>query len=163
MKLLEDRSFCVSKAEVRSNIAVPFVVDRPFAALIIRLDYAPHRVTDEKLCAEEIETCLRRYLPREEWPKETIRPGDYDPLFNFITLSLDCGDRYAGCAHRHDPSLTVRISEQEASPGFDPAPIREGPWQVMLHVHAVITSQIQCHLQIWGAEEADGEYSISTL
>lgn len=150
MNVLKEQTFCVVKPDVRRNISVPFFVDRPFSGLVIRMDYAPHRVTDAKLCAEEIESCLRRYLPEEERPRGEIRPEDYDPLFNFITLSLDCGERYVGCAHRHDPALIVRISEREASPGFDPTPIREGPWRVMLHVHAVITDQIRCRLRIWG-------------
>ena len=163
MKLLNDQAFSLTKADVLRNIDIPFLVEEEFAALVIQMNYAPHRIEDPELCAEEIRTCIRRYFPEEEVPAGNIDPDDFDPLFNFVTRSLDCGERYVGCAHRHAPSLTVKISEGDASPGFDPVPVEKGLWRVMLHVHAVISSQVQCRLRIWGTEEADGEDTVPAL
>lgn len=160
MKLLKDLELCLTKNDALKNIAVPFQVRQSFAKLVIQMHYAPHSIEDRALCASEIQKCIRRYRPDEEKPIEQIHPEDYATIFNFVTLSLDCGTEYVGCAHRHDPAMHIVISEKASSPGFFPAPIREGAWRVMLHVHAVISEEIPCRLRIWGVEEADHEYQI---
>jgi len=155
MKLLKKEEFLFTKDNVRQNVLIPFPVEEAFNALLIQMSYAPHKVEEPERCKAEIRKCLQRYLPSEYQPVGEINPKDYGTLFNFVTLSLDCGDRYIGCAHRHDPDMRLWISAEQASPGFDPVPVTKGLWRVVLHVHAVISDSLPCRLQIWGIEEGE--------
>ena len=44
MKLLNDQAFSLTKADVLRNIDIPFLVEEEFDALVIQMNYAPHRI-----------------------------------------------------------------------------------------------------------------------
>ena len=155
MEVLVKQNITLTEKDFKTNLYVPFRVPKAFKYLIIKFQYAPHQVLDLDIWREEVTKCLHRYLPKDLWPAEPIDLAQYDPIFNFVTLSLDFGECYIGCAHRHVPDLIVKISENEASWGFEPTPVDSGDWRVGLHVHSVVQGPIQCTLCVWGSEKAD--------
>ena len=150
MDILLERSFSFRRANEITNIFLPFQIRRPYERLMAFLQYAPHRVTDDKLAVQEIRRCCRQYLPEETWPEEPVDPKRYEPIFNFVTLSLDSPSGYVGCAHRHDANMRLFLTEAAASPGFEPCPICPGPWRVVLHVHAVVQEPVTGSLRVVG-------------
>lgn len=154
MDVLLEQFFLLRRADDKTNIFLPFQLIKPYRRLMIHWRYTPHLVTDNRIAAYEIERCCQRYLPEGKWPNKPIHPDAYDPLFNFVTLSLDSPAGYVGCAHRHDADMRLTVSETDASPGLEPCPICPGPWRAALHVHAVIQEPVLGSLQIFGE---DGE------
>lgn len=155
MDILLERSFSLHRADEKTNIFLPFLALRPYGRLMVFLQYAPHLVTDDKIAAREIRRCCQRYLPEETWPDEPIDPKRYEPIFNFVTLSLDSPSGYVGCAHRHDANMRLLVSVTDASPGFEPCPIGPGQWRAALHVHAVIQEPVVGRLRIVGVDEEE--------
>ena len=155
MDLLFEQNFSLCKLDDKTNIFLPFQVTKPYQRLIIYWHYAPHLVTDGKIAAQEIERCCRRYLPEDKWPREPIDPKQFEPIFNFVTLSLDSPSGYVGCAHRHDANMRLFLSEAAASPGFEPHSICPGRWRAVLHVHSVIQEPVAGVLRIVGMEGAE--------
>lgn len=154
MDILLERSFSLCRADDKTNVFLPFQVAKPYQRLIIYWNYEPHLVTDDKIAAQEIQRCCRRYLPEDKWPDEPIDPKQYEPIFNFVTVSLDSPSGYVGCAHRHDANMKLILSKTAASPGLEPCPICPGQWRAVLHVHAVIQEPVIGSLRIVGE---DGE------
>ena len=152
MDILLERSFLLCRTDDKTNIFLPFNLVKPYQRLIIYWNYAPHMVTDHKIAAKEIQHCCQKYLPDDKWPDMPIDLEEYDPIFNFVTLSLDSPSGYVGCAHRHYANMELVVSETDASPGFEPCLICSGQWRVALHVHAVIQEPVIGSLRIVGED-----------
>lgn len=147
-KLMEyQAAFCLE--DVQRNVLLPFTLPQDYEQLAVRLHYGPKEVRDPEIIRPRIEECVRKYFP----PGVTLTEKDmeeYPCLLNFVTLSLDCGEEYVGCAHRHPPDQTILVSEREASPGFFRRRAGKGPWRVVLHVQAVVAGTVDCHVAVFG-------------
>ena len=152
MKLLFDRTINIHPDDSKTNIDIPLEITEVFSALFIQTEYTPKIVEDRDLSRREIEVGVARYIPEYDLA-EFGRWEDYMPLVNFITLSIDCGDEYIGCAHRHSPVQDHIISPVYSSPGFFRHTIRTGGWNFVLNCHAVIDKTVRYRLQVWGADE----------
>lgn len=146
----------------RQNILLPFDVPKQYDRLAVRLYYGPKEVRDPAVIRPQIEECVRRYWPEGARLSETDMQ-EYECLFNFVTLSLDCGAEYVGCAHRHPPEQTIFVSEREASPGFAPRAVTPGLWRVVLHVQAVIAGEVDCRAAVFGLERGENDAAIPAI
>lgn len=162
MKELLSKSFRFTLDDVRKNTLVPFQVDKAYDHMLICLKYSPKHIREKEIIMPQIERCVERYFPKgytlsEEDMKE------YDSLLNFVTLSLDKGDEYVGCAHRHPPEQTLRIAKTSPAWGFAPCEVTKGDWRIVLHVQAVVIGEIDYRLKVFGMEEGDSDDQIPTL
>lgn len=149
-KLLDYRAV-FRPEDVRRNVLLPFEAPRDYRALAVQLHYGPKEVRDPAVVRRQIEACVRKYFP----PGMSLSGKDleeYPCLLNFVTLSLDCGTEYVGCAHRHPPEQTIVVSEDESSPGFSRRRASRGPWRVVLHVQAVVVGEVDCRVAVFGLE-----------
>ena len=151
MKVLFKDVWKLTPEQSRTNILVPFTVPCEFERLELRCQYSPKVVEDPAVAFQQIESCIQKYVRPEERP-EVIRIEDYDIPVNFVTLSLDCGTEYIGCAHRHAPEQTIFVGAQGATVGFFAHPIVPGEWRAVLNVHAVISNTVEYGLTIVGKE-----------
>lgn len=162
MEVLLRHDCTLRPEDARKNILLPFSVPKSFDRLAILLHYGPKEVRDPAIIQPQIEACVQRYFP----PGTTLTARDmeeYPCLFNFVTLSLDCGDTYIGCAHRHPPKQTIFIAENSASWGFAPHPITQGAWRVALHVHAVVAGTVDCHIAVCGLEKGENDERLPSI
>ena len=152
MRLLFDQTINITAADNKTNIDLPLEITEDNFALFIQTAYTPKVIEDRDLARREIEAGIVRYIPEND-RAEFGRWEDYLPLVNFITLSVDCGDEYIGCAHRHSPVQDHIISPAYSSPGFIRHAVRAGRWNFVLNCHAVVNGTVQYRLRIWGADE----------
>lgn len=152
MKLLFDQTIQIHPSDNKTNIDIPLEITEEHYALFIQTAYTPKIIEDTDLAQREIEAGIARYIP-ESALAEFGRWEDYTPLVNFITLSIDCGEEYIGCAHRHSPVQDHIISPAYASPGFIRHTIGPGMWNFVLNCHAAVSETILYHLRISGADE----------
>lgn len=151
---LFEKTFVLTPAESKTNVDVPLVVPRDFAALLFCTEYEPKIVADQLQAREAVEAAIERFIP------EAARPvwgrwQDYMPVVNFITLSLDFGETYIGCAHRHSPVQDHIISASYASPGFVRHAACAGMWRCVLNCHAVVDETVRYSLRVYGADEGE--------
>lgn len=154
MDKLFDRTITITPADSKTNIRIPVEVPRDYAALLICTRYEPKVVADQDSAREAVEAAIEKFIP------EPARPvwgnwRDYMPVVNFITLSLDCGEEYIGCAHRHSPEQDHIISAGYASPGFIRHAASAGLWRCVLNCHAVVDETVRYSLKVYGADEGE--------
>lgn len=154
MEIILDQKYLFVPESSKTNFPVPFFLRKDYHSMIIACHYQPKEVSDLDLCRKEIEAGLQQFLPADQMA-EFGNWQSYLPLVNFITLSLDFGSLYIGCAHRHAPSQRHIISSEKSSPGFIPHAPQAGNWRAVLNVHAVISNPVEYSLQILGFP--DGE------
>lgn len=152
MKTLLDTRVHLTPDSEKMNILLTFRVPENTARLRILYSYAPKELSGaagEKLA----ENCLLRDAGafRGEYPAA----GDFLPLKNLVTLSLDDPRGYRGAAHRQAPRQVHKLSESKASPGFYKGAISAGEWKLTLNVHALVTEFCDCAIQI-EAEAGEG-------
>lgn len=155
MLLLLEKTVVLHPADSKTNIVIPVIVPRQFAALFIRTKYEPKIVADPELAQRSIEQGLARYVPEGALYKIGSW-RDYLPVLNFVTLSLDDSEGvYVGCAHRHSPVQDHIISAAYSSPGFFRHPAGAGKWECVLNCHAVVDDPVTYSLRVFGAEEGE--------
>lgn len=116
----------------KTNISHSFFVPEGAERLIINFSYSPKNVSSRKAAINIVKDCFEKY-------NEPMigRPNEYLPVGNLITLSLDCGGKYIGAAHREGDKQTVIISPKLSTPGFIKTDITEGDWRVCVNLHSV--------------------------
>jgi hypothetical protein len=148
VEILLDRLVLLHADDGKTNICVPFPVDRDFTSLEFVYAYRPKGCDDEGLARIMIEEGIRRFVPEEYWkslePLEQFLPS----VVSLVTLSIDYNGRYLGCAHRHAPEQRHIISADFSSPGFLRQPARAGNWRAVLNVHSVVSGEVGCRLQV---------------
>lgn len=132
--------------DTATNIAFPFVLAAPAQALRIEYSYEPKMLADDALAERLLEAGMEHCVEPQDRAQFPIR--SFLPLVNLVTLSVDAPDGYRGCAHRHDPVQTHVLRAEDSSPGFDDGAILAGSWQVVINVHAVVTSPCTYHLKV---------------
>ncbi|MGN0993877.1 MAG: hypothetical protein ACI4PD_02045 [Butyricicoccus sp.] len=154
MEILFDRVWQLTPDQARTNLIVPFSVPHAFDHLEFHASYGPKVVTDPEVCMHGLEECMEKYVRPQDRP-DVLRLEDFDPPVNFVTISIDCGDEYVGCAHRHPNDQTIVIGENDATLGFFRHKIEAGDWRVVLNVHAVVAGTVEYHLTITGKEAGE--------
>ena len=150
MKILLKKSIRVSPKEEKTNIFIPFSVPESIEKIEIDYSYSPKDLEDEK----RSRVLIKENLIRDGWD-EIAQKGDYKefmPLKNLITLSVDSPEGYVGAAHRQAPQQHHEISEKFASVGFDKLKITAGEWTLALNLHAVVTDEVCCEIEVRGYE-----------
>ena len=147
MRVLLKKSITVTPENEKTNIFLPFTVDDGLQKLEIDYRYSPKELSDE----EKSIRLVKENLLRDGY-EDT---GDYRqflPLKNLITLSLDSPEGYVGAAHRQASIQHHEISEDSASVGFDRVKITKGEWVLALNLHAVVTDECTCEIEVKGYE-----------
>lgn len=150
MEVLLERSLRLTPADDRTNILLPFTVPHDFARLEFHCAYTPKHLTDPDEVWQAVAACYARYLRPQDRPAE-IDPAQFT-LNNLVTLSVDCGARYLGAAHRQAPDQVHTISRDFASPGFWKWPAKAGQWRAVINVHALASREVQYTLRVVGKE-----------
>ncbi len=146
MKVLLKKSIRVTPEDEKTNIFIPFSVPEGCGKIEIDYSYSPKDLENE----EKSIVLIKENLIRDGWD-EIAEKGDYKefmPLKNLITLSLDSPEGYVGAAHRQAATQHHEISENFSSVGFDRVKIAAGEWILALNLHAVVTDECVCEIEV---------------
>jgi hypothetical protein len=153
--ILLDRLILLHEKDEKTNVCVPFTVEKDFEALEFVCAYEPKGYDDEERAKCMIEESVRRYVP-DKYRENLESPGRFLPsVVSLVTLSIDYNGRYLGCAHRHAPEQRHIISPNFSSPGFLRPPVLAGNWLAVLNVHAVVSRELRYHLRVLAREEGE--------
>lgn len=150
MGTLIKKTIRVTPLDEKTNIKVPFTVPEGLTRLSIDYSYSPKELTDREKCEALIKENLIRDCG-EQWTEYTDY-GEFMPLKNLITLSLDSPEGYVGAAHRQAATQHHEIDEDFASVGFNKVKISAGEWVLTLNLHAVVTDECVCEIEVKGYE-----------
>ena len=155
MEILLDRLMLLHAGDVKTNVCVPFPVERDFESLEFVCVYGPKRYEDEGAARIMIEAGFRRFVPEEY--RKSLEPLDQflPSVTSLVTLSIDYNGRYLGCAHRHAPEQRHIISANFSSPGFLRQPVRAGNWRAVINVHSIVTEELRYHLKVVARERRE--------
>lgn len=120
----------IKKEDDKSHIKIKFAVGENINSLIVNFEYSPKTLEDREAAAAAVRSCFFNY--DERMP---LRPFDYLPVKNLVTLSVDENGAYRGAAHRQANSQKHIIGRHFASPGFIKGSITPGEWDIVLSVH----------------------------
>ncbi len=146
--ILNEAKICLRPEDEKSGRFIPFNVPEGISKLFITYAYTPKILGDKEKSYEIIKQNLIRDAG-EEWTEYT----DYEefmPLKNLVTLALHSPEGYRGAAHRQADSQYHEIGEGFASPGFIRSRPVAGQWELVLHVHALVTDVCICYVKIEG-------------
>lgn len=132
----------------KSNVKVPFTLIKDAKALRITCSYSPKKIEDEALAQQAVLCSIGRYVPRYQLTlyQDTIKKGI--ELVNLLTLSLDAGETYLGCAHRHAPKQEHLVSESFSSPGFCRFAPKAGQYQAVINIHSITSKEVVYNLKV---------------
>ncbi|MDR2096860.1 MAG: hypothetical protein LBP76_15260 [Treponema sp.] len=149
MEILLDRLILLHAGDEKTNVSVPFSVERDFGSLEFVCAYEPKGYDDEEAAKRMIVEGARRFVPEEY--RKNLEPLDQflPSVVSLVTLSIDYNGRYLGCAHRHTPEQRHIISANFSSPGFLRQPARAGNWRAVINVHAVVGRELRYHVQVF--------------
>ncbi len=145
MLILLDEEYHFSPRDDKTNFHVDFSVPEGFDVLCCECRYAPKEITDAELKREVITANIGKYIPRE---KLASYSAEEQTLVNLLTFSLDYEDKYIGCAHRHAPEMTHRISKEGSSPGFVSQGADAGNWHAVINIHSITSPVVTYSLKI---------------
>jgi hypothetical protein len=155
MEVLLDRLILLHADDAKTNVCVPFPVERDFESLEFMCAYGPKGCDDEDAARIMIEESARRFVP-EEYRKSLEPLHRFLPLVtSLVTLSIDYNGRYLGCAHRPAPEQRHIISANFSSPGFFRQSALAGNWQAVINVHSVVSRELRYHLRILGRDGSE--------
>jgi hypothetical protein len=148
VEVLLDRLILLHAGDAKTNVCIPFPVERDFEALEFVCAYGPKGYDDEEAARIMIGEGIRRFVPEEY--RKGLEPLDrfLPSVVSLVTLSIDYNGRYLGCAHRHAPEQRHIISADYSSPGFLRQPARAGNWRAVINVHSVVSGELRYHLQV---------------
>lgn len=147
MKVLLKKSVTVTPKDEKTNIFLPFTVEDSLKRLEIDYSYSPKELEDEEKSIRLVKENLQR-----DGYEDTGAYKEFMPLKNLITLSLNSPEGYVGAAHRQASQQHHEISEEFASVGFDRVKITAGEWKLALNLHAVVTDECNCEIEVRGYE-----------
>jgi hypothetical protein len=155
VEILLDRLFLLHADDAKTNVCVPFPVERDFGSLEFVCGYEPKGYDDEDAARRMIEEGLQRFVPDEY--RKSLEPADQflPAVTSLVTLSIDYGGRYLGCAHRHAPEQRHIISANFSSPGFLRQPALAGDWRAVINVHSVVSRELRYHLRVLARERSE--------
>jgi len=152
-----DTVLTITPKDDKTNVAVPFTLMEDADRLEITCEFSPKEIGDEALARQAALANIGRYVPRYQLPlyKEQLAGGLI--LVNHLTLSLDQGENYLGCAHRHAPRQTHLISQAHSSPGFTRCRPAAGSYRAVINVHSITSPQVRYHLVVRAYREGDND------
>lgn len=146
--LIDERIILIPDSR-RTNVCREFEVTDEFSRLIIECEYTPKKLENMEISQKHIERALDVYEGSAEG-NARCSWKNFVPLYNLVTFSLDCGDEYIGCAHRHSSTQIHIISSTFSSPGFIRKEITKGRWRAVVNVHEILHEKCVYHFKITG-------------
>ena len=135
--LIEKKGRLPIEAE-STHLYFEFVVPHAVTALEIQLCYDPAFCM--KNYDELTELYLKRYptQPRiADWIRQTYT--GFRRCNNCLVLSVDGPDGLVGTTQRFHEGEIIRISDQEATPGYRQCETVPGKWRAVISVYSLIT------------------------
>lgn len=145
MKTLLDEIYIFVPRDDKTNFCVEFSVPAGYAALRCDCSFSPKTVREKELVQEAIWGNIGKYVPQEDIA--AIAAEDLT-LVNHLTFSLDCGEQYLGCAHRHAATATHIIAPGGSSPGFIRRNVQAGNWRAVINIHSITSPEVRYSLRI---------------
>lgn len=147
MDVIVDEIIKFTQNQSKTNVTIPFTLEKDYEILEIYCEYSPKKVKNMAFTKQALEEAFERFIPESARPKD-LKWEKYAPLSNLLTFSLDYGDRYLGCAHRHDKKQKHVICKNNSSVSFENhAPIR-GTYSAVINLHAVLSEVVTYHLKV---------------
>jgi hypothetical protein len=155
VEILLDRLILLHPGDAKTNVCVPFPVERDLGSLEFVCTYGPKGYDDEEAALLMIREGIRRFVP--EAYRQSLEPPDQflSSVTSLVTLSVDYNGRYLGCAHRHAPEQRHVISANFSSPGFLRQPVRAGNWRAVINVHSVVSGELRYRLRVLAREGSE--------
>lgn len=150
-----DTTLVITPMDDKTNITVPFSLPADADRLVITCKFSPKVIEDKALARQAALASIGRYVPRYQLPLYSEEQIENLSLVNHLTLSLDYGQTYLGCAHRHKPEQSHEISEQFSSPGFHRMKPIAGDYQAVINVHSITSPQVHYHIKIEAMQEGE--------
>jgi hypothetical protein len=157
MEIVLDAVYQLYPRDSKTNVYIDVPVPRDFWRLEFYCSYTPENLGDREQAKALMLRALEQYVPEQFRGQYGGNWESYLPVSNLITLSIDCPDRYLGCAHRHGGEQRHIISADYASPGFYPQAAQKGLWRGVLNVHSVVSDVVVCRLTVRGCEKGEGQ------
>lgn len=146
-KMIFKRKLCLSPADEKTQISLPFFVEEAGEALRVEFSYYPKILEDRDLALRLVKENILRDSPALLTTDCNL--DSFLPIKNLITVSLDDPDGYRGCAHRQPNQQQILLSEKTATPGFYQGKIPKGKWILTLSIHALVTKETTCSLSVY--------------
>lgn len=143
-----DQVILLHPQDDKTNYILGFEVPAGVQKLRFTCSYSPKTVEDAELAKRAARCSIGRYVPRWQLPLYEERESEEIKLVNLITLSLDCGEDYLGCAHRQAPEQEHVLSAEMSSPGFVRHTPRAGQYRAVLNVHSITSPQVAYRLLV---------------
>lgn len=153
METILSEVYTFTPQDDKTNHIVPFQVPEGYDVLQCACSFSPKAVEDQELCRQAFAANIGKFVPRESIEDHSFR--DFS-LVNHLTFSLDCGERYIGCAHRHAATATHVISGVGSSPGFVRQRAEAGEWRAVINLHSITSPAVKYSLTITAMTQ--GEY-----
>lgn len=88
MKMILEETIVLTPSHSKTNVILPFNLEKDYKALEIRIEYSPKHIEDMDLAKREIEYAIEKFIPDFARPAN-MTWEDFLPLNNLATLSLD--------------------------------------------------------------------------
>ena len=148
MSILLDQELLLRPQDTATTIWLPFQLEQAAEQLEIHFTYSPKTVEDRDLARHLLIEGAEKYgVPEVADGKDDVLE-EFLPITNLVTIGLRSPDGFAGCAHRPAPDQLHRITEDSASPGFLPCPLKAGEWRIAVQVHSVFTPECHCQIRV---------------
>lgn len=136
----------------KTHITYCFPLYRKAGELKILFCYDPKVLLDKEKSRELISKGIHQFV-EEDQDTDLANWERYLPVQNLLTISVEDGNGFRGCAHRQSSQQELIISEQNSSPGLISGALDKGLWKVTISVHAVVTDRCKYSLKVLEGDE----------
>ena len=147
-EVILDKIILLYPEDSKTNVCIPFSLQKNYRALEFICSYEPKKCEDKEKAKELLLAGIETYIPAEYRESSAALEDFLAAVVNLVTFSLDCSGQYLGCAHRHANEQRHIVSMDFSSPGFFCHAPAAGDWRAVINVHAVVSPEVQYHLQI---------------
>lgn len=146
MQTVLDGRYVLTRKDMSTHRAIPFVVPEGAEKMRISVAYEPKYNYDEEYGLALIERSMTEQIGQPIMTKGEMRACL--PIDNHLSFSLDSPQGAVGTAHRGDNVQEFEISETDANGGFYPTPVTAGKWTFTISSTCIITDEITVSLRI---------------
>lgn len=133
--LIIDENLKLNKEDSLTHRRFPFVLDKKFDRLIIKLSYSPILVPDDEKI-DPLKEAVNKYL-QDSIYTDTDRAGTLDAnVENFLTTSLFYEGKFVGAYHNKVNDQEITVSKDYSSRGYKKFDVSPGSYEFVLSMHS---------------------------
>lgn len=144
-KEIVNEIFFLSHKDTKTNISIPFYLDKEATKIRVFYSYSP-KFGEGEIAKEMVLKGLEKYA--DNFSEKDRDVEAHLPIENFVSLSLFKNDEYLGSFHNKARRQEVIITKDLASSGFWPTDISSGLWELQLNCHCIASEQITVKVRI---------------